>query len=528
MENLSFTLSTVVQKFDEDKANNLADPINCKKYITEHIFPMRGASFIVLENGEAVNYDKQSLKTAYLDKLDKSLSNWFFTKYIGMFSVVCELGKPLVYDDKINVCPQFLHNRKSYDEYSSDIKASVELWKSYMLEVLANDRQDVLNYLLKCYSKIAKGEKLDVCLYFRSPERCGKSKNTDFLREYVFGQKLSIISNSEPLRTTYNKPLLGKLIVIFEELETSSQREWESMSCKLKQMITGNTLMYSNKFEKAYESKNINNYFINTNVEAIQHSEGNRYFCCDVSTKRKADTKYFANLTNKCFNNEVGEAVFNYLLSIDTSDFVPQRDMPETNNKLDAIADRLPIEYKFLKTNYILRNISVKSSVQDLYDEYALFCKGEEKNSLTKNKFCAKLREIGIDYSSSNSKKVYRISHADLMQIATKCKWIHALDEFTKQSNDNDLDFGVPNEVDEKDKIINDLRKQLEEMKKLLDEATKAKPQIIKKKNTEYEFIEDEPDTKEEEKPELKKTIKMKVKKVKSDDVDDIILSFDE
>ena len=75
MENLSFTLSTVVQKFDDDKANNLADPINCKKYITEHIFPMRGASFIVLENGEAVNYDKQSLKTAYLDKLDKSLSN---------------------------------------------------------------------------------------------------------------------------------------------------------------------------------------------------------------------------------------------------------------------------------------------------------------------------------------------------------------------------------------------------------------------------------------------------------------------
>ena len=86
----------------------------------------------------------------------------------------------------------------------------------------------------------------------------------------------------------------------------------------------------------------------------------------------------------------------------------------------------------------------------------------------------------------------------------------------------------MPNEVDEKDIIINDLRKQLEEMKKLLDEATKAKPQIIKKKNTEYEFIEDEPDTKEEEKPEIKKTIKMKVKKVKSDDVDDIILSFDE
>jgi hypothetical protein len=50
MENLSFTLSTVSQKFGEDKANNLADPIDCMKYIPEHIFPIYGASFIVFEN----------------------------------------------------------------------------------------------------------------------------------------------------------------------------------------------------------------------------------------------------------------------------------------------------------------------------------------------------------------------------------------------------------------------------------------------------------------------------------------------
>ena len=512
MESLNFNLETAHQMFVNDKNNNLADPINCKKYITDHIFPIRGGSYLVFEDGQPVNYEREDIKGTYFNKLNKTLSQWFFTEYRGLFTVVCEINQPMLYENKINMCPLFMHPQKPYAEYPDEVKSKVDLWLSYMLDVLANGRKDALDYILKCYSMIVKGQKIDSCLYFRSPEGCGKSKNTDFLINHVIGKKMCIISNSEPLKTVYNKILLGKLLVVFEELECMSQREWEGMSSRLKQMITGSTLMYRNLYEKAFEAKNINNYIINTNVEAIQHSEGRRYFCVDVSTKYKGNTKYFANLTNQCMNNEVGEAFYNYLLSIDTTNFNCQGDMPETNNKLDAIVDRLPVEYKFIKENYVLTGLKLSGNVSNIYDEYVIFCKGEEKSALTKTKFCAKLREIGIDYTVSNRYNVYRYTNESLLNIAEKGKWIHKLDEFkTTHDESNDLDHGIPDERDEKIKqqedLINQLKKQIEQL-------------TIKANALQVVCIT----PKEEPKEEVKKIVK--AKKSKKVIVDDCVLDF--
>jgi len=57
---------------------------------------------------------------------------------------------------------------------------------------------------------------------------------------------------------------------------------------------------YEDKYEKAFECENLNNYVINTNVDAIKHSEGRRYFILDLSNKRQDDHKYFDNLRKKC------------------------------------------------------------------------------------------------------------------------------------------------------------------------------------------------------------------------------------
>lgn len=539
MDKLSFSLETAYQSYVSDKNSNLADPVTCKKYITDHIFPIRGGSYLVFEDGVPINYDCDNIKRTYFNKLDKSISKWFFNEYRGLFTVVCEINKPMIYENNINMCPLFMHKQKPYNEYSEAIKKKVELWLSYMLNVLASGRKDALDYIIKCYSKIAKGEKIDSCLYFRSPEGCGKSKNTDFLINYVFGKKLSIISNSEPLKTVYNKVLLGKLLVVFEELECMSQREWEGMSSRLKQMITGSTLMYRNLYEKPFEAKNINNYIINTNVEAIQHSEGRRYFCVDVSTKYKGDTKYFAHLTQECMNDEVGEAFYNYLLSIDTTNFHCQGDMPETNNKLDAINDRLPVEYRFLKENYILLNRKLHGTVGEIYEEYRIYCTGEDKTALTKTKFCAKLREINIDYSVSNKHNVYRVAHETLLNIAQQGKWIHKLDEFNtnkaKQSSDDTIDFdmGIPDEkqdiIDKQAKQIEELKKQIEELKAQTSEAGQKKSLLVKPIAVIAEQPKEEP---EEPKPSTKrvKVVKPKTKKktVSSANADELLLTLDD
>ena len=65
--------------------------------------------------------------------------------------------------------------------------------------------------------------------------------------------------------------------------------------------------------------------------------------------------------------------------------------MPEINNM-----DRLPAEFKFNKENYILKKLPIKSTEQELYDEYQTYGIGEDKKANTKTKFCSKLKEVGI------------------------------------------------------------------------------------------------------------------------------------
>eukprot|EP00732_Lithocolla_globosa_P002236 Lithocolla_globosa_v1_NODE_1401_length_2607_cov_409.923981.p2 type:complete len:106 gc:universal NODE_1401_length_2607_cov_409.923981:523-206(-) len=88
-------------------------------------------------------------------------------------------------------------------------------------------------------------------------EGTGKSTFSDFFRSFVIGKKSSIISDTEPILTTFNKQLAGKLLVIFEELPTFSDKQWEGVSSKLKKAVTSDTENYSDKFEKRFKSSSL-------------------------------------------------------------------------------------------------------------------------------------------------------------------------------------------------------------------------------------------------------------------------------
>jgi hypothetical protein len=124
------------------------------------------------------------------------------------------------------------------------------------------------------------------------------------------------------------------LFVFFEEFPSTSEREWASISSKLKDLVTGFDAMYENKNEKSIGVAKISNYIINTNDNAIKHSEGRRFFVMDVSTKRMQDTKYFNNIAKRCCNDRVGEALFAYFKAVDTSNFDAQHGMPQLCSNL--------------------------------------------------------------------------------------------------------------------------------------------------------------------------------------------------
>src|SRR5690606_13754303 len=120
---------------------------------------------------------------------------------------------------------------------------------------------------------------------------------------------------SGPLKTKFNSELAGKILVIFEELENFSSSEWQGISTTLKRMITSPTLMIEAKGKDQKELKNLNNYIIMTNEDAIKDDNGRRYFILPISSKYLGNNNYFDKLYD-CFNNEVGKAFYSYLFEI--------------------------------------------------------------------------------------------------------------------------------------------------------------------------------------------------------------------
>ena len=148
-----------------------------------------------------------------------------------------------------------------------------------------------------------KGNKNNTILYLKSYiEGIGKSTVTQFILFHVLGRDICIEANSDALKSSYNEILSGKLMVVFEELENACDRDWQIMSTKLKRWSTSTEVIYSDKYIKSYTSNNINNYIINTNVEAIKASEGRRYYILDLSTQYKNNHQFFNELYDTCFN----------------------------------------------------------------------------------------------------------------------------------------------------------------------------------------------------------------------------------
>jgi hypothetical protein len=162
-------------------------------------------------------------------------------------------------------------------------------------------------------------------------------------------------------------------------------------------------------------------------------------------------------------------------MEVDTNKFNPQS-FPMTNNKIDSINKRLGSVELFLKENYILRGIGINPViVQEFFDSYNVFCAGISKKALHKIDFNKQLATFNIIPYVSNKHNKYKISRDDLLAIAKKKSWIHALDVFT-------TDTEYEEEVDYKT-LYENAQKEIEQLKALKPEvvkiAKKPKPVII-------------------------------------------------
>jgi hypothetical protein len=286
--------------------------------------------------------------------------------------------------------------------------------------------------------------------------------------EYVFGYKVCLLcSNPEPLLTSFNKIFMGKIFIVFEELPTFTQSQWTGVSTKLKTLCTEKKTMYRDVYEKAIQADNISNFIINTNEE-VKDTNGRRIIPLDISLSKKGDYEYFKNIRDKCFNKKVGEAIFSYLLTKITDEecknFNGQEHFPETKSKLISIAKLLPSPFKFIKSEFVLKNKSITVIKRgDFYFEYTIFCHSLNIKPIHKSDFFTKLEEIKILTTKINGDYCYKESLESLKNISDSEKWICEYDDFENEDCENPLDNGLIIQEDPKDIEIRELKQQLKE-----------------------------------------------------------------
>jgi hypothetical protein len=422
-------------------------PNESKAYITKYFVPLSNGNHAQLIDGVYQVKDDTEIKRAYFNRMSKELCNYYFKDFCDVKTVAYEINKPTFFDDKINLCPTMKYDYNPSYTPSKNTQEKLDFFMNYIFEVLCSKKQEGYDFVLKWLSNMLKGNKNNSCLYLKGPQGVGKSSLFEFLNKFVIGSQLCLETGSDPIRTKFNEILGGKLLVCIEELENFSKAEWESISSTLKRMITSTRINLQNKCTKSYESNNINNYMLCSNNDAIKDDEGRRYFILDISTHKACDEGYFNKLYGECYNDEVGEAFFHYIYSIDTEKFNPQV-FPITQSKLDSLSKRLDSVYKFIKESFILTNEDINISCSELYNQYKYnFEAGMKKYG--REDFHKKMAEVGLIKTLKGKTNVYIFTHQELMAIADKKHWIHELDEYSsvgersteKVSEESDSEF---------------------------------------------------------------------------------------
>jgi len=460
---------------------------DARRYIDSYFIPLTTGDHAFYTDGKYEIYKHAVIKSTYFDRMSSEIVKYYFKEKTDLRTIRYDIHQPVLFDTYINFCPKIKQSYKPYVEFDDVIKAKVNIMLNHISEVLCSDNKPAYEFVIKWFANMIKGNRNNSCLYLRGQVHgSGKSTPLEFMREHVMGLPLCYQGGSAPLKTKFNKELSGKLMVMFEELESFGASEWMSIRSVLKRQITSPTLMIESKGVDAREEKNLNNYVILSNNDAIQDDDGRRYFILDISTKYVKNEEYFERLYT-CFNDEVGHAFYSYLYEIDTEKFNPQS-YPKTQSKLDSYSKRLDNIYKYLKDEYILKKRNIdRISVSDFYQDYVLYCSGKGiTKPKTKIDFNIALKNINIEYYKSNGTNYYKISLEQLTEISNKFNWVHDLDEFKQESSlDKDVFVDYEQLYKKQTDEINDLKEQIkkltESQQTIISISKTSKPKKMKK-----------------------------------------------
>ncbi|MEM5804009.1 MAG: DUF5906 domain-containing protein, partial [Candidatus Aenigmatarchaeota archaeon] len=288
------------------------------------------------------------------------------------------------------------------------------------------------------------------CIYLQSPQGIGKSIITDFLSNYVIGNELSYTYSEVSSFLKFNSPLMGRLLIVFEEVPSSDQYEWRLFGDRLKHCLTGNTIDIERKFKDKLKVPNTVSFIINTNnYSALKLSPDDRRFFMPDIVDKKESKEYYKVLYKYTNDPIVGEAFYMHCKEIvNNNPNFDEFDRPITKKFRDNIVDSVPSTYKFIRETYIMKYLGIDMKFKDLYTYYIGFCANHSKKALNKQAFKNELIKIGINYihfsKKHHNQNWVENTHKQLVEIFLKNNLMIKEDlgdmEYLPDNNGNKID----------------------------------------------------------------------------------------
>lgn len=515
-------------KMQNKMANGeLKDNLDVLRYIYSYYFEVKAGKYYFYDY-EMDTFEFKTEKDFQLEianKLqNKDVAN-ALKRNNRIFKIICAIGKPRIYSDNdnlyLNESGAFMHTTyKKFDDYSSKIKKRAQIFFDMIKTISCNNDEKMYDCTMLAYAQIARGQRTNVILaHIHYLQGLGKTTEFKFMTKHVYGDKVCVVcTNADSLLTSNNKILLGKLIVVYEDLEDLTANEGKKVTQALKVITTEDKLLYADKYEKSIECKNITNVFVTTNFD-LRDARGRRIIPKDISTIRQNDREYWTYFYKHVMNNEVGECVYSYLMTKITDEqcnnFKAQNDFPNTEKKLLAISHTLDSPYKFLRDCHILqKNGIAKIERAEFFKQYQSYCSDPSINCKATNKinFFDKLKDVDIiSHTTGKNKYYYTMSCKELNNIATKHKWICKYDDYNENKDEDDNENKTLASIKYVEDYEIEVAEYKNELKALKKEMKSLKKQIIKQE------VKEEPKEIIKETKENKK-VKTKTKSNKDED----------
>lgn len=404
-------------------------------------------------------------------------SNFVLKKYHERFVLTCnpKINKICYKDEEtgdnmINTFRGYLHKTpKKFNSYSENVKSGVKSIWNHIKEGWCSGEEDQFMYLKKWICKFVAGNKMRTGLYIKGIEGVGKSLIAEFLMFKVIGKhNCQVVCDPNCfLPGEWNDHLIGKLLVLLEEIPSSTSASWKCLYNSLKPWITNPVVEVKKRFISSWEIMNIATLILISNNKCINIGENDRrWFMPDVSMKYVGNQKYFNKLAKICSLDIIGEAFYWYCKEFFENncqgfDEANPATRPQTKARTEVINDNLHTLYVFIKNEYLKKGKGLQANGRDL-----ILKKFREKylNELNKDKrrikefetalyrhheaispqeITRKLAEIGIKSKRKNTGMVVNVPYEDLREIFKQKQWLDEDHDEVDECTISDFDINL-------------------------------------------------------------------------------------